>query len=866
MKKLLLLLFLFPFALQAQQVKTIQGRLMYNGKPLSKTAFKVQNRNIYGKTDKQGHFVVRNVLDSDYIVTTSLKDTVLRFSVAAVTDSVFSIINAPLAPPQIKNMTDTVGVKFLVPEKKNTFRSDNFSSYGYIDNIERIKKRKSAYTIDFPDKIILHKGTSFNFSTFAEINTIGQLPKLQSQYAQSESGSVIAGLPSELFSWGAPVNGTAYDATDFFCTGSSFGSMLNAQFPNIRNRGLVSAAVGQRQNNSPIPNAYSNSYNASFAVNDIQTWRIKSTLSVQYNRTDEQLMQQGSNLSSLLYSVLSTPPSFNNTDNKTLSYAPNYVQNPFLLAGELPDNRQNDFFAARAETEYSHRRIKIWAKANYDKNWLKRQDGSMNFSSNHFTDRQEETANTSAIVSTSYKILNQDSYRDVTLELIPLMYGFCRTESEVQRTDNHATQNITTRTNASLARNAHDVRYGLRFSSRFAYINLTNTHYFSNTVQQSAYTNMFPDVYVNLKTYRNGFQLQGNLKKSIGEAPLVFSNLAALSTNTQAADFRTFYENTDVFFHNGLNPEIYTKGIVNFVYYSRIFSGNISYFNNKTDNYIQPVWIDEQNFQLANLGGIQNSGYEASATLYFDYFRWGDNYYNKKKRGVFSGSITTTFSTTKSTVTSVYGDAPFVPLAGFADIATVFAKNEPVGVIYGTTYQRTEQGEICLDENGKPIVNKELTKIGDPTPDFVLTLAPIVRVKQFEFSCAMEYSHGGERWNGTRAYLDFLGMSEQSAINRTEFTENTFTQNGATGVGEDYIEDATYFRLANVTLSYTLKLKNKAFNEIKIGVTAKNLLLITDYKGVEPASNLFGYSAVRGLDLFNLPHVRSYSVSASFRF
>ena len=866
MKKLLLLLFLLPFALQAQQVKTIQGRLMDGDKPLSKTSFYVKDRNMYGKTDKKGNFTLKNVTDNDIIIVGRKNENYREFKVSGF--ETLSTSNAPEASPQIENKADTVGVKFVPLQSGNV-------NYAGLNNIASIKQNKSErYIIKETKDIARYSGHDIQFTTFVEANTVGRLPKLQSQYAQSPSGSLIDGLPSEIFSWGEPVNGTAYDAADFFRTGISFGNMLDVKFPNIKRCGLVSVELGQRKSNSPIPNAYSDSYNASFAVSDVTIGRFSSAAGVMYKHSTDNLMQQGANLFSLLYSVLSTPPSFDNAADKTQSYAPDYVQNPFWLAENLPDNRKNDNLTLYARTKYAYRKIEVNTGASFDKNWQKRKDGLLLFPSNHFTDRNENETNAIATAQISYKLINKGS---TELKFTPLSYGFKRTENEVQRSD--ASQNYI-RTATILTRNAQDLKYSLyyKYEDRL-YVDLENGHYFSNTLSQLSYTNVFPSVAFRWKMesllydmFRlddddHKISLQGSLRRSIGEAPLVYNNLAALSTTVKAADFRTYYEYADIFHHNNLNAEIYTKGNIGFRYmyngyshrhyrYNRI-SAEINYFNNKTTDYIAPVLNDEQKFELKNLGEVRNTGYEISV--------------NYKRRNWYD--ITLNFSQSRSKVTAVYGNEAFVPLAGFSDIATVFAPNEPVGAIYGTTYQRNEYGYIMLDNNGLPIVDKELKKIGDPTPDFVLVLIPTFKLfrshdilRHFRLSLTMEYSHGGERWNGTRAYLDYLGVSEESGNNRNELTQEKLTNYGAIGVGENYIEKATYFRLANVSLLYNLEMKNKMFNTIMFAASARNLFLISAYKGVEPTSNLFGYTAVTGLDLFNLPSVRSYSFSASFTF
>jgi hypothetical protein len=85
-------------------------------------------------------------------------------------------------------------------------------------------------------------------------------------------------------------------------------------------------------------------------------------------------------------------------------------------------------------------------------------------------------------------------------------------------------------------------------------------------------------------------------------------------------------------------------------------------------------------------------------------------------------------------------------------------------------------------------------------------------------------------------------------------------------VGEEYIEDASSLRLSNLSLSYSIMLpRDRTIDEIKIGLIGQNLFLITPYSGVDPASKLFNYANGSGLDLFNQPSTRSYSLQITIK-
>ena len=66
---------------------------------------------------------------------------------------------------------------------------------------------------------------------------------------------------------------------------------------------------------------------------------------------------------------------------------------------------------------------------------------------------------------------------------------------------------------------------------------------------------------------------------------------------------------------------------------------------------------------------------------------------------------------------------------------------------------------------------------------------------------------------------------------------------------EEYTEDATFFKLRELSLSYTLKQlgnsKLKFIRNIRLGLTGRNLFTLTNYSGIDPEGgrSTRGYSA-----------------------
>ncbi|MFT7232616.1 MAG: hypothetical protein ACI8TA_001832, partial [Cyclobacteriaceae bacterium] len=85
------------------------------------------------------------------------------------------------------------------------------------------------------------------------------------------------------------------------------------------------------------------------------------------------------------------------------------------------------------------------------------------------------------------------------------------------------------------------------------------------------------------------------------------------------------------------------------------------------------------------------------------------------------------------------------------------------------------------------------------------------------------------------------------------------------GLAEDYIEDASWVRLREITLGYSLPASvlggSNTFQNVNISMYGRNLYLKTKYRGVDPETNLRGTSNALGWDYFNLPNTKSYGVA-----
>ncbi|OAV42694.1 SusC/RagA family TonB-linked outer membrane protein [Lewinella sp. 4G2] len=240
-------------------------------------------------------------------------------------------------------------------------------------------------------------------------------------------------------------------------------------------------------------------------------------------------------------------------------------------------------------------------------------------------------------------------------------------------------------------------------------------------------------------------------------------------------------------------------------------------------------------------------------------------------------------------------------LNGFTSTSSALVEGETFGAIYGGTYARNDDGTLALNENGFPF-NAPQGVIGDPNPDWRGGLGSEFTFKGLSLSVLFETAQGQDMWNGTYGVLHFFGIAPETAnistapediVNAlgetvpagTQFRGNVIDFGGGPvaadaewylgnggGFGEideQFVQDASWTRLREVTLSYALPstlLDGVGLSNVSVGVTGRNLILWSPFIGADPDTNLTGASRGRGLNYFNNPGSRSVLFNLKFGF
>jgi len=235
-----------------------------------------------------------------------------------------------------------------------------------------------------------------------------------------------------------------------------------------------------------------------------------------------------------------------------------------------------------------------------------------------------------------------------------------------------------------------------------------------------------------------------------------------------------------------------------------------------------------------------------------------------------------------------------------AQTANIFMEGYPMGLFYGYKVRKV----LGVGELGVPLTNggdpgvagqfdyydlnqngyideEDRTIIGDPNPDFTYGFGTTLDYKRFSLQVNFIGSQGNDIFNSNLATETDTYSSSRNIIRDAYYKawtpENQDTRYPALGMirtndfkkfSDFYVEDGSYLRLSNVSLSYALPLKNsKIVKNINFSASLGNLWVWTKYSGWDPDVNSFGTNIKKmGVDQSSYPSCRTASFDLKFTF
>lgn len=211
------------------------------------------------------------------------------------------------------------------------------------------------------------------------------------------------------------------------------------------------------------------------------------------------------------------------------------------------------------------------------------------------------------------------------------------------------------------------------------------------------------------------------------------------------------------------------------------------------------------------------------------------------------------------------------------------------GDLYGYGYERTPSGDLLIDDQGFPNVNRDSLKyVGSAMPDWTGGITNSFNYKNFNFSFLVEVKHGGDAYDESR-----INDWEFGTITATNDRYKEVVFKGVTADGQpntkpvildqDYyrlsrynsnaevlMQRAPWVRLRSASLAYRLpsELIDKTFfTDVSVNITGNNLLLFTPFEGYDPEGTTYSAgSNAFGLTGYNIPNTRSVTFGLNLKF
>ncbi|MEJ4088982.1 TonB-dependent receptor [Galbibacter orientalis] len=299
---------------------------------------------------------------------------------------------------------------------------------------------------------------------------------------------------------------------------------------------------------------------------------------------------------------------------------------------------------------------------------------------------------------------------------------------------------------------------------------------------------------------------------------------------------------------------------------------------------------------LNNVGAIENKGFE-----------FGVESKNFVKEN-FTWSTLLNFAVNRNKVKSLGGQSEILltsskPVGNVSEEAyAIIREEEPLGSLFGYKYVGVlQQGEtyaaqpnsvagdpLFEDVNGDGIISSaDRTIIGNASPDVTFGFTNNFTYKDFDFSVFIYGNAGNDLLNMSRMNLEW--NRTQESLNRwtpqntdTDLPRNGFYYSQYGGyVNNHFIEDASFIRLRNLTVGYTLPLESESIRSIRLYLMGENLFTITSYSGWDPEVDTKGYennngissggnqqaaNAGAGLDFNSYPSMLTFTFGLSVNF
>lgn len=441
-----------------------------------------------------------------------------------------------------------------------------------------------------------------------------------------------------------------------------------------------------------------------------------------------------------------------------------------------------------------------------------------------------------------------------------------------------------------------DLTFGFK---KFIYLNLQGRYDYTSTLPEADNSYFYPAAGLSF-VITEAFPSLKDSSLSFGKLTFsnstVYNDLGAYQINETFSQSNGFpFGSLNGFSQSGTavdsnisKEKINTSEIgANLAFFKNRLRIDASYFITKSTNLITfttPSVSSGATNYLTNIGEIEGKGIELTiggTVLKSNDFSWDLNVNYSKNEAVVK-SITEGVDEITVTSNGTYGV--------FAVVGEAFPQ------IKASSYVRDPQGNVVIDAaSGNPLVGS-LKNLGKTTPDYIVGLTSSINYKNWNLSTTMDYRTGHVYYEQGSDVMEFTGRSIESvSSNRQDFVfpnsvietspgvfvPNTnipvtdgrqdFWTNTYNEIKENYVKDATAFKIREVALNYDLPknyLAKTALKSLRIGFVGRNILTLLpkENRFSDPEFNNTNSNAIGVGGYFQSPPTRSFGVSINAEF
>lgn len=332
-------------------------------------------------------------------------------------------------------------------------------------------------------------------------------------------------------------------------------------------------------------------------------------------------------------------------------------------------------------------------------------------------------------------------------------------------------------------------------------------------------------------------------------------NPGALNSKTALLS-RSVLANTDVIPERQKELEVGTD----MSFFNNRLGLTFNYYNKKVSDLLLGVSIAPTtgfSSLLDNISGtLENKGIELMLTgvpLKTQNFTWTSTLiYNRNRNKITGSGARQTLSTNPG--------APVSIIDGY-----------PLGVFYGTYFQRNSDGSIATNAAGIPLTegqaanNIQRKVIGDPNPDYTGSFVNDFTYKKLSLRIQLDAVQGGDVWNADWRTRQGVGNGKVAEAEQRGQLPRGYVA-GVYNVEEWRIDDGSFVKLREISLSYNVG-QVKFIKNLAINLSGRNLISWDNYKGYDPELNSGGQSTVlRNIDFGSVPIPRTFSLGLQAKF